>query len=68
MILDAWGWYIGKTQRDGYGEGGGKGVQCGGTRVYLWLIHVDVWQNEYNIVIKLQLKNKFIFKNFLKKC
>ena len=27
-----------------------------GTRVYLWQIHVDVWQNEYNIVINLQLK------------
>ena len=21
-----------------------------GTRVHLWRIHVDVWQNEYNIV------------------
>ena len=21
-----------------------------GTRVYLWRIHVDVWQNQYNIV------------------
>ena len=21
-----------------------------GTRVYLWWIHVDVWQNQYNIV------------------
>ena len=26
-----------------------------GTRVYLWRIHVDVWQNQYNIV---KLKNK----------
>ena len=26
-----------------------------GTRVYLWRIHVDVWQNQYNIV---ELKNK----------
>ena len=25
-----------------------------GTRVYLWQIHVDIWQNEYNIV---KLKN-----------
>ena len=24
-------------------EGGG-GVQDGGTHVYLWLVHVDVWQ------------------------
>ena len=26
-------------------EGGGSG-----TRIYLWRIHVDVWQNQYNIV------------------
>ena len=27
-----------------------------GTHVYLWWIHVDIWQNQYNIVVKL--KNK----------
>ena len=27
-----------------------------GTCVHLWRIHVDVWQNQYNIVISLQLK------------
>ena len=32
-----------------------------GTRVYLWWIHVDIWQNQYNIV---KLKNKL---NKLKK-
>ena len=26
-----------------------------GTRVYLWQIHVDIWQNQYNIV-KLKIK------------
>ena len=26
-----------------------------GTRVYLWWVHVDIWQNQYNIV---KLKNK----------
>ena len=26
-----------------------------GTRVYLWWIHVDIWQNQYNVV---KLKNK----------
>ena len=26
-----------------------------GTRVYLWQMHVDIWQNQYNIV---KLKNK----------
>jgi len=34
-----------------------------GTRVYLWWIHVDIWQNQYNIV---KLKNK-IFKKGKKK-
>ena len=33
-----------------YGEGGGWGSQDGGTCVHLWWIHVDVWQNQYNIV------------------
>ena len=33
-----------------YGEGEGRGVQDGNTHVYLWQIHVDVWQNQYNIV------------------
>ena len=41
-----------------------KGMVCGGRReegsrwgtlVYLWWIHVDTWQNQYNIV---KLKNK----------
>ena len=31
-----------------------------GTRVYLWWIHVDIWQNQYNI---LKLKNKILKKN-----
>ena len=26
-----------------------------GTLIYLWQIHVDIWQNQYNIV---KLKNK----------
>ena len=30
-----------------------------GTRVYLWWIHFDIWQNEYNIV---KLKNKIKLK------
>ena len=37
-------------------QGGRKDGGSGwGTCVYLWLIHVDVWQNQYNIV---ELKNK----------
>ena len=33
-----------------HGEGGGSGIQDGEHVVYLWQIHVDVWQNQYNIV------------------
>ena len=33
-----------------------------GTRVYLWQIHFDIWQNQYNIVKlnKIKLKKKEI--------
>jgi len=44
------------TQRDGMGREEGSGW---GTHVYLWRIHVDIWQNQYNIV---KLKNKIKFK------
>ena len=47
------------------GVGGGREVQNEGTYVYLWLIHVDVWQKpiQYCKAIVLQLKiNKLIFK------
>ena len=30
-----------------------------GTRVYLWRIHFDIWQNQYNIV---KVKNKIKLK------
>ena len=36
-------------------ERGGRGVRMG-TCVHLWRIHVDVWQNQYNIV-KLKKKD-----------
>ena len=32
---------------EGWDEEGGSGW---GARVHLWWIHVDVWQNQYNIV------------------
>ena len=35
-----------------------------GTRVYLWWIHVDIWQNQYHIVKlknKKKLKKKYIY-------
>ena len=37
----------GMTQRDGTGKEEGSGW---GTRVYLWWMHVDIWQNQYSIV------------------
>ena len=46
----ALGWPRGMVQ------GGRREVGSGwGTGVYLWQIHVDIWQNQYNIV---KLKNK----------
>ena len=42
-----------------YGEGGGRGGSGLGIRVHPWRIHVDVWQNEYNIV---KLKKKTVNK------
>jgi len=37
-----------------------------GTHVYLWRIHFDIWQNQYNIVkfknkIKLKKKKRFFY-------
>ena len=32
----------------------------GGTHVYPWQIHFDIWQNQYNIV---KFKNKIKLKN-----
>ena len=34
-----------------------------GTHVYLWRIHFDIWQNQYNIV---KLKNKIKVKKKVK--
>ena len=32
-----------------------------GTRAYLWWIHVDIWQNQYNIVkLKNKIKKKLV--------
>ena len=56
-ILDAWGWCTGTTQRDGIGREEGSGW---GTHVYLWRIHFDIWQNQYNVV---KFKNKIKLKN-----
>ena len=32
-----------------YGEGGWEGGSGWGTHVHPWLIHVNVWQNQYNV-------------------
>ena len=61
MLLDAWGWCTGTTQRDGMGREEGSGW---GTHVYPWQIHFDIWQNQYNIV---KLKNKKIKKKNIKR-
>jgi len=46
-------------------RGGRREERSGwGTPVYLWQIHVDVWQNQYNIV---KLKNKIKFKKVNKR-
>ena len=34
----------------------------GGTHVYLWQIHFDIWQNEYNIAKLNKIKFKKINK------
>ena len=44
---------------EGWGrEGSGGGFRMGGTHVYLWPIHVDVWQkpSQYYKAIILQFK------------
>ena len=62
MILDAWGWCTGMTQRDGMRREVGGGFRMRNTCIPT-ADSVDVWQNQYNIVINLQLKiNKFILK------
>ena len=33
-----------------YREGGGRRVQDGEHVLFPWRIHVDVWQNQYNIL------------------
>ena len=42
---------------------GGSGL---GTHVHLWLIHVNVWQNQYSIVKQDKVKIKIKKKNKIK--
>ena len=66
--FDARYWMIGAGalgQPRGMVRGGRREEGSGwGTRVYLWQIHVDIWQNQYNIV-KVKKKKKS-FSPFLK--
>jgi len=41
---------------------GGSGC---GTHVYMWRIHFDIWQNQYNIV---KFKNKIKKKEYKYSC
>ena len=56
-VQDAWGWCMGMIQRDDMGRvaQGGSGL---GTRVHLWQIHINVWQNQYSIVKQNKVKIK----------
>ena len=47
----------------------GRRLKRDGTRVYLWLVHVDVWQKpaSYCKVINLQLKKKVFKKEYSKR-
>ena len=62
MILDAWGWCTGMTQRDGMGREEGGGFRMGNTCMPV----VDSFRylaNQYNIV---KFKNKIKFKKINK--
>ena len=45
-------------------EVGGR-VKKKGTYVYLWLIHVDIWQKPTQYFNHLSIKNNFFKKNML---
>ena len=49
------------TQRDGMGREEGSGW---GTHGYLWRIHFDIWQNQYNIVKFKKKKKEATFYDF----
>ena len=57
--FNAWYWMLGAGtlgRHKGMIQGGRREEGSGwGTHVYPWWIHVDIWQNQYNIV---KLKNK----------
>ena len=62
--FDAWYWMLGAGalgRPRGMVWGGNREEGSGwGTHVYLWRIHFDIWQNQYNIV---KLKKKKYWSN-----
>ena len=51
---------LGRPRGMVWGGGGRREEGSGwGPHVYLWQIHLDIWQNQYNIV---KFKNKIKFK------
>ena len=70
--FDVWYWMLGDGalgRPRGMTWGGRREEGSGwGTQVYLWQIHFDIWQNQYNTVklnkIKLKKENKFTSISF----
>ena len=58
-IQDAWGWCTGMIRIWGGRWEWGSGL---GTHVFLWQIHVSVWQNQYSIVKQNKVKIKITEK------
>ena len=60
--FDARYWMLGAGalgQPRGMVQGGRREEGSGwGTHVYLWRIHVDMWQNQYNIVKLIKFKKR----------
>ena len=50
---------LGRPRGSVWGGRREEGSGCG-TRVYLWQIHFDIWQNQYNIVKLNKIKFKKI--------
>ena len=69
-MFDARYWMLGAGalgRPRGMVQGGRREEGSGwGTRVYLWRIHVDIWQNQYNIVkLKKKKERKKIFRSWM---
>jgi len=58
MILDAWGWCTGMTQRDGMGRDEGGGFRMGNTRMHV----AESFRYMAEPIQYLKFKNKIKFK------